>query len=174
MDFSKVKYPGTMFVFLHGLLKSGDGHGGGLEPILTTKIMNTVEEHLGNNHRVLSERYNPSQIHQIMARLNEYSYSYVENPFFKHSRHMNHATGYAEQTCMSVNGYKNWGESNDNQAARLLPCKPKHDISEICSEYCNRTMYLSPEKEDFLVKLFEMTIGFVNGKLMLDTPRNMG
>ena len=80
MDFSNVKEHGTVFEFLNGLVLQADYRG--LEPILTSKIMRTLAEHLGSiTHRNPMERH--SLVQEVMARLNEFSYSYLDNPFFK-------------------------------------------------------------------------------------------
>ena len=80
MDFSEVKQHGSVFGFLDGLVKAGNVKG--LEPILTRKMMSTVAKHLGN----ISPRFPMSQdsiLNEVMARLNEFSYSYSDDPLFK-------------------------------------------------------------------------------------------
>ena len=80
IDFSKVKEHGTVFEFLNGLVQQADIRG--LEPILTSKMMQTLAEHLGSiTHRLPMNRY--SLVQEVMARLNEFSYSYLDNPLFK-------------------------------------------------------------------------------------------
>ena len=73
-DFSKVKEHGTFFEFLNGLVQQANFRG--LEPILTSKIMNILAENLGS----ITPR---PLVQEVMARLNEFSYSYLDKPFFK-------------------------------------------------------------------------------------------
>lgn len=77
-------------MFLDGLVKTGNVKG--LEPILTHKLMSTVAEHLGN----ISQRFpwkKDSLVKEVMARLNEFSYSYTDDPLFKLER------SYMERLC---------------------------------------------------------------------------